>query len=137
MSSPSGSVDLRSDTVTRPSVAMRRVIAEAEVGDAVLGDDPTVAELERYAAGLQGKERALFLPSGIMANQTALLLLAPPGTEAVIEAGGHILNIDAWWNVVNWDEVSRSVEQARGSAGFRRRQLRDPGRPSRAESSYG
>lgn len=71
---------------------MRRAIAEAEVGDAVLGDDPTVAELERFAAELLGKERALFFPSGIMANQTALLVQAAPGTEAVIDADGHILN---------------------------------------------
>jgi threonine aldolase len=85
-------VDLRSDTVTRPTPQMRRAIAEAEVGDAVLGDDPTVAELERIAAEMVGKERALFFPSGIMANQTALLVLAEPGTEAVIDAGGHILN---------------------------------------------
>jgi threonine aldolase len=73
---------------------MRRAIAEAEVGDAVLGDDPTVAELERYAAELLGKEAALFFPSGIMANTAALLVHARPGTEAVIEAGGHILNYE-------------------------------------------
>ncbi len=85
-------VDLRSDTVTRPSPEMRRVIAEAEVGDAVLGDDPTAARLEEKAAELLGKERALFFPSGIMANQTALLVQAPPGTEAVIDARGHILD---------------------------------------------
>ena len=89
---PLPTVDLRSDTVTRPSPEMRRAIAEAEVGDAVLGDDPTVAELERYAAELLGKERALFFPSGIMANQTALLVLGHPGTEAVIDAHGHILD---------------------------------------------
>lgn len=93
-------VDLRSDTVTRPSPQMRRAIAEAEVGDAVLGDDPTVAELERYAAELLGRERALFFPSGIMANQTALLVLAEPGTEAVIDAGGHILN---------WEEAAAAA----------------------------
>ena len=68
-----GLVDLRSDTVTRPTPEMRRAIAEAEVGDAVLGDDPTVDELERYAAELLGKERALFFPSGIMANTAAVL----------------------------------------------------------------
>jgi threonine aldolase len=71
---------------------MRAAIASAEVGDAVLGDDPTAAELERYAAELLGKERALFFPSGIMANSTALLVLGAPGTEAVIDAGGHIAN---------------------------------------------
>jgi threonine aldolase len=87
-------VDLRSDTVTRPTPAMRRAIAEAEVGDAVLGDDPTVDALENYAAELLGKERALFFPSGIMANTTALLVQAPPGSEAVIDAGGHILNYE-------------------------------------------
>jgi threonine aldolase len=87
-------VDLRSDTVTRPTPEMRRAIAEAEVGDAVLGDDPTVAELERYAAELLGKDAALFFPSGIMANTAALLALAWPGTEAVIDAGGHILNYE-------------------------------------------
>ena len=87
-------VDLRSDTVTRPSAEMRRAIAEAEVGDAVLGDDPTVAELERYAAELLGKERALFFPSGIMANTTALVVLGAPGTEAVIDAQGHIANYE-------------------------------------------
>lgn len=87
-------VDLRSDTVTRPTPDMRRAIAEADVGDAVLGDDPTVAELERYAAELLGKEAALFFPSGIMANTAALLLHGRPGTEAVIDAGGHILNYE-------------------------------------------
>ncbi len=97
---PTNAVDLRSDTVTQPTAAMRRAIAEAEVGDAVLGDDPTVAELERYAAELLGKEAALFFPSGIMANQTALLVLAAPGTEAVIDDGGHILN---------WEEAAASA----------------------------
>jgi threonine aldolase len=87
-------IDLRSDTVTRPSPEMRRAIAEAEVGDAVLGDDPTVAELERFAAELLGKERSLFFPSGIMANQVAILLQAAPGTEVVIDSLGHILNYE-------------------------------------------
>lgn len=91
---PEPVVDLRSDTVTRPTPAMRRAIAEADVGDAVLGDDPTAAELERYAAELLGKERALFFPSGVMANTAAILVLAQPGTEAVIDAGGHMLNYE-------------------------------------------
>jgi threonine aldolase len=87
-------VDLRSDTVTRPTPEMRRVIAEAEVGDAVLGDDPTVQALEEMVARMLGKDRALFFPSGIMANQTAVLVQTQPGTEVVIEAGGHILNYE-------------------------------------------
>lgn len=104
MPDQSAVVDLRSDTVTRPSPEMRRVIAEAEVGDMVLGDDPTVAALERHVAELLGKERALFFPSGIMANQAAVMALAPPGTEAVIDSGGHILNYEeaaaaAWGGV--------------------------------------
>jgi threonine aldolase len=94
MASTSNFVDLRSDTVTRPTAEMRRVIAEAEVGDAVLGDDPTVDALERHAAALLGKERALFFPSGIMANQVAIMLLAPPGTEVIIDSLGHILNYE-------------------------------------------
>jgi threonine aldolase len=110
-------VDLRSDTVTRPSPEMRRVIAEAEVGDAVLGDDPSIDALERYAAELLGKERALFFPSGIMANQTALLVLATPGSEAIIDAGGHILNYEesaaaAWGGL-----QMRAVQTADGLLG--------------------
>jgi len=88
-------VDLRSDTVTRPTAAMRRAMAEAEVGDDVLGDDPTVRRLQTRVAELLGKEAALFFPSGIMANQTAVHVLSRPGTEVVIEAEGHILNYEA------------------------------------------
>lgn len=73
---------------------MLRAMMEAEVGDMVLGDDPTVALLEAQMADLLGMERALFLPSGIMANQVALLVLAPPGTEAVIDGGGHIVQYE-------------------------------------------
>jgi threonine aldolase len=87
-------VDLRSDTVTRPTPEMRRVIAEAPVGDMVFGDDPSVTALEEAAAALLGKERALFFPSGIMANQAALNVQAPAGTEAVIDALGHIYNYE-------------------------------------------
>ena len=71
---------------------MREAIAQAEVGDDQLGDDPTVRRLEERVAGLLGKERALFFPSGIMANQTAIMVHAPPGTEAVVEGSAHVLD---------------------------------------------
>jgi threonine aldolase len=85
-------VDLRSDTVTRPTPGMRQAIANAVVGDDTLGDDPTVRELEVRVASLLEKEAAAFFPSGIMANQTALLVLGRPGTEVVCEAGCHIMD---------------------------------------------
>src|SRR5688572_1967628 len=83
-------IDLRSDTVTRPSPAMRKVIADAEVGDDLLGDDPTVKRLEQMAAELLGKEAALFFPTGTMANATAINILSRPGTEVILEAHAHI-----------------------------------------------
>jgi threonine aldolase len=83
-------IDLRSDTVTRPSAAMRKVIAAAEVGDDLLGDDPTVKRLEQMAAELLGKEAALFFPTGTMANATAINILTRPGTEVILEAHAHI-----------------------------------------------
>ena len=84
-------IDLRSDTVTRPSPAMRRAMAEAEVGDDVYGEDPTVRALEEEAAAALGKEAALFVPSGIMGNQIALRLLAPRGSELLCDARAHVL----------------------------------------------
>jgi threonine aldolase len=87
-------VDLRSDTVTRPSPEMRRAIAEAEVGDDVLGDDPTVKLLQERLAALLGKEASLFFPSGTQANQTGILVNTRPGTEAVCEADAHVLHYE-------------------------------------------
>jgi threonine aldolase len=87
-------VDLRSDTVTRPTPAMRAAIAAAEVGDDALGDDPTTRRLEERVAELLGKERALFFPTGLMANQTALAVLGRWGGEVVVEAGAHVLNYE-------------------------------------------
>ena len=82
-------IDLRSDTVTLPSEAMRRAMAEAPVGDDVFEEDPTVARLERAVADLLGFEAALFTPSGTMANQIAMRILAPPGTEVLLEERSH------------------------------------------------
>ncbi|HEY3233542.1 MAG TPA: GntG family PLP-dependent aldolase [Polyangiaceae bacterium] len=85
--------DLRSDTVTKPSLEMRQAMARAEVGDDVYGEDPTVIRLEEWTAELLGKERALFVPSGTMGNQLALKLLSRPGDEVVIGEGAHV----AWY----------------------------------------
>jgi threonine aldolase len=95
MPSPDGRVDLRSDTVTTPTPAMRRAMAEAEVGDDVYGEDPTVNRLEELAAVMVGKEAALYVPSGTMGNQIALRLLAPPGSEVLCPARAHIRQYEA------------------------------------------
>ena len=84
-------VDLRSDTVTRPTPEMRRAMADAEVGDDVYAEDPTVNELQERFADRVGKEAALFVPSGTMANQLALRLLARPGTSVVVGARQHVI----------------------------------------------
>ncbi len=84
-------IDLRSDTVTKPSAEMRRVMAEAEVGDDVLGDDPTVLRLQEYTAGLLGKEAGLYFPSGTMCNQAAIRTLTRRGDEVFLHAQAHII----------------------------------------------
>ncbi|HWJ83348.1 MAG TPA: GntG family PLP-dependent aldolase [Nocardioides sp.] len=83
-------IDLRSDTVTRPTEEMRAAMAAAEVGDDVYGEDPTVTALEERVAGLLGKEAALFTPTGSMANVLAVGLLVAPGQEVLCEARAHI-----------------------------------------------
>lgn len=82
-------IDLRSDTVTKPTPAMREAIAQAEVGDDVYGEDPTVRQLEELAAELTNKEAALFVPSGTMANQIALGILTRSGDEVLVGMGSH------------------------------------------------
>jgi len=84
-------VDLRSDTVTRPTPAMRDAMARAEVGDDVYGEDPTVNRLQDHVASLLGKEAALFVPSGVMANQIALAVLSRPGDEVLVSRGAHCM----------------------------------------------
>jgi threonine aldolase len=83
-------IDLRSDTVTKPTAAMREAMVRAEVGDDVFGDDPTVKALESQTAELLGKEAALFVPSGTMANQLAIRSHTEPGDEILVEANAHI-----------------------------------------------
>ncbi len=87
-------IDLRSDTVTKPTPAMRRAMAEAEVGDDVYGEDPTVNHLQERAAEIFEKEAAIFVPTGSMGNQTAVKLHTRPGAEVVIEERGHIFNFE-------------------------------------------
>lgn len=87
-------IDLRSDTVTKPTPAMRKVMAEAEVGDDVYGEDPTVNLLQEKAAEIFGKEAALFVPTGSMGNQIAVKLHTKQGDEVIIEERGHIFNYE-------------------------------------------
>lgn len=85
-------IDLRSDTVTRPTPAMRAAMAAAEVGDDVYGEDPTVNRLEKRAAEIFGREAALFVPTGTMGNQIALRLHTQPGQEILCDSRAHILD---------------------------------------------
>ena len=88
-------IDLRSDTVTKPSNAMRQAMANAEVGDDVFGEDPSVNRLQEMAAQLLGKEAALFVPSGTMANQIAIKVHTQPGDEIVMERTSHPFNSES------------------------------------------
>src|SRR2546430_66245 len=91
---PEGVVDLRSDTVTRPTPEMRRAMAEAEVGDDLFGEDPTVNRLQARAASLLGFEAALFVPSGVMGNEIAIRLLTRPGDEVLAEERSHVVQYE-------------------------------------------
>lgn len=105
-------VDLRSDTVTRPTAAMRAAMAAAEVGDDVYREDPTARALEERAADVLGKEAALFVPSGTMANQIAMMLHCRPGDEVVAPTGAHVRLFEsggaAAWAGVQVVEAGRS-----------------------------
>jgi threonine aldolase len=92
---PTPLVDLRSDTVTRPTAEMRAAMADAEVGDDAYGEDPTVNRLQSLAAALLGKDAALYVPSGTMANQLAIRVLARPGTEVLIPERSHVYRYEA------------------------------------------
>jgi threonine aldolase len=128
VSRPRPAIDLRSDTVTKPSAEMRRAMAEAEVGDDVLDGDPTVKRLEDLVARILGKEAALFVPSGVMANQIALRRHCAPGNEVILDRGSHVLNyesgaahalagvgfyvLDGERGILEPDEVRRAIRPA-------------------------
>ncbi|AEF82145.1 low-specificity L-threonine aldolase [Leadbettera azotonutricia] len=88
-------IDIRSDTVTKPTPAMRKAMAEAEVGDDVYGDDPTINKLEKLGAKMLGKEASVFVPSGTFGNQLALFTWAPRGTEVILGEEAHIVQHEA------------------------------------------
>src|SRR5215470_2504500 len=95
-------IDLRSDTVTRPSAGMRAAMAAADVGDDQYGEDPTVNQLQERVASLLGKEAALWLPSGTMANQVALRVLTRPGDDVIVSRESHAM----------WHETGASAANA-------------------------
>jgi threonine aldolase len=121
-------IDLRSDTVTRPTAAMRRAMAEAEVGDDVYGEDPTVNRLEQRAAEILGKEAGLFVPTGTMGNTIAIKIHTQHGQEVICESRAHILDwelaMTAWFSgclvrpihaedgILRWDAISQVVRRA-------------------------
>ncbi len=120
-------IDLRSDTVTKPTPAMWRAMAQAEVGDDVYGEDPTVNRLQERAAEIFEKEAAIFVPTGSMGNQIAVKLHTRPGSEVVIEERGHIYNYEMaamaavsgtlarpvrsndGTGILNWDEIETAI----------------------------
>ncbi|HLK19269.1 MAG TPA: threonine aldolase family protein [Bryobacteraceae bacterium] len=118
-------IDLRSDTVTRPTAAMRRAMAEAEVGDDVYGEDPTVNRLEQRAAEILGKEAGLFVPTGTMGNVIAIKIHTEHGQEVVCESRSHILDWElamaAWFagclirpaysddGILTWDKLKDAL----------------------------
>lgn len=107
-------IDLRSDTVTRPTPEMRKAMAEAPVGDDVFGDDPTVNELQEFAADLLGKEAGLFVPTGSMGNQVCLGVLAKPADEVICDSGAHFLHYEGGSVAAHLGLVARPVAGERG-----------------------
>ena len=108
-------IDLRSDTVTKPTDEMRAAMAAADVGDDVYGEDPTVNRLQEMSADLFGKEAALFVPSGSMGNQIAVKIHTQPGQEVVIEERGHILNYELGMSAILSGVTFRSIQSGDGS----------------------
>lgn len=107
-------IDLRSDTITQPTPEMRRAIAEAPVGDDVLGDDPTVNQLEETVAALLGKAAAVYMPSGTMTNQVALRTHTEPGDEIILESQAHIYFYEAGGPAALSGVMCKLIEGQRG-----------------------
>src|SRR5262249_19408915 len=107
-------IDLRSDTVTKPTAAMRQAMAQAEVGDDVFGDDPTVKDLESETASLLGKEAAVFTASGTMANQLAIRSHTEPGDEVLVEANAHVYYYEGGGPAALSGVMCRCLEGRRG-----------------------
>lgn len=124
-SQPKSVIDLRSDTVTRPTAAMRKAMAEAEVGDDVYGEDPTVNRLEATAARIFGRKAALFVPTGTMGNQIAIKVHTQPGQEIICEERAHIVDWEMGMpalfsgcllrtlrgddGILTWNEISKKI----------------------------
>jgi threonine aldolase len=109
-----GVVDLRSDTLTRPTAGMRRAMAEAEVGDDVYGEDPTVRALEDEVAGLFGLAGALYVPSGTMGNQICVRLLVPPAGELLLDADAHLVTYEGGGAAQHAGIQTRTIVSPRG-----------------------
>ncbi|SFT77278.1 L-threonine aldolase [Geodermatophilus amargosae] len=107
-------IDLRSDTVTRPTPAMRRAMAEAEVGDDVYGEDPAIRALEERVADLFGHEAALFVPSGTMGNQIGMRLVCEPGQEVLCDADAHVVTYEMGAAAAVFGISTRTVVSAGG-----------------------
>lgn len=107
-------IDLRSDTVTKPTEAMRRAMANAPVGDDVFGEDPTVTALEQKTAALLGKEAAVYMPSGSMTNQVAVRTHTEPGDEIILEANAHVYYFEAGAPAALSGVMCRLIQGTRG-----------------------
>jgi threonine aldolase len=124
-------IDLRSDTVTRPSEPMRRAMADAEVGDDAYGEDPTVRRLEEQTAELLGVPAALFVSSGTQANEIAIGVHCRPGDELVVESGCHCVHFEGGAISALWGVQPRLIDSERGilSSDQIRAAVRSPGDP--------
>lgn len=116
-------IDLRSDTVTKPTPAMRKAMAEADVGDDVYSEDPTVNRLQEKAAEIFGKEAAIFTPTGSMGNQIAVKLHTKPGDEIIVEERGHIFNWEMGTPAVVSGVMIRTVRSANANGMLKWREI--------------